>query len=275
MKKVLVLMSTYNGENYVSQMIDSVLLQKDVDINILIRDDGSNDKTLQIIEDYCNDNNKIMLIKGKNKGSTKSFLDLIMDCPSSYDFYALCDQDDYWLENKIIRAVEKLENFDDNKPSLYYSGQIITDQNLIKIGIHKLNTKRSMKANYIFNNMAGCTSVFNKTLLNKIKEYYPEGIKEHDNWIYKLCVSLGGNVYADSNQYILYRQHGNNVVGLNTGMKGKINRAIQQINNTNPSCYAEIIINAYSIDLDEEWLCFLNKIVKSKKNYFTKLMLCF
>lgn len=270
--KILVLMSTYNGEKYIKEMIDSILNQKDVDVNILIRDDGSKDETVDIIKQYSN---RIKLIEGKNKGCTDSFFELIMNAPLEYDYYALCDQDDYWLEEKMISAIEKIKDFSEDSPNLYYSGQIITDQNLNRVSVHNLNTKRTPKANFIFNNMAGCTSVFNKKMLEILKLYYPKNVKGHDNWIYKVCVAFNGNIYADFNSYILYRQHGNNVVGLNNSVKGKVDRAIKQINNINPGLYSKELINGYSSYLANESIDFLNQIINSKKSISSKLKLLF
>ena len=97
MKKILVLMSTYNGEKYVDTQIKSVLNQKNVNVKIYIRDDGSSDKTVDIIKKYNDE--RITFFEGQNKGATDSFFELIKKAPLDFDYYAFCDQDDYWEDN--------------------------------------------------------------------------------------------------------------------------------------------------------------------------------
>ena len=142
MKKVLVLLSTYNGEKYIETQVNSVLKQKKVDVDIFIRDDGSKDGTVAVIE-KLNDS-RISIFKEENKGATNSFFKLIKKTPLQYDYYALCDQDDYWEEDKLYAATVKLDNVDQTKPALYYSGQKLTDKNLQNISEHNIDSKRSL-----------------------------------------------------------------------------------------------------------------------------------
>lgn len=89
MEKVTVLMSTYNGENYLIEQINSVLNQKDVEIQLIVRDDGSGDDTISILEEY-EKLGKLTLIKGNNHGYIKSFMELIKNCGNSeYYVFAL------------------------------------------------------------------------------------------------------------------------------------------------------------------------------------------
>lgn len=261
MKKVLVLLSTYNGEKYLIDQINSLMSQKMVDVNVLVRDDGSTDSTVNILKK--NMNKRIKCVFGTNLGASKSFFELINMATLDYDYYAFCDQDDVWLENKLEKALDKLECFDDYNPSLYYSGQILTDKELRTISNHVLDVNRSIKANWIFNQMAGCTAVFNKRLLELMKQYIPKKIKYHDVWCYKLCACFDGNIYVDSNGYILYRQHEDNVIGMNSGLRGKFNRAYKYIFLYKCSDFAEEILNGYKDQLSDKWVHFLGNIISS------------
>ena len=88
MYNVIVLMSTYNGEKYLREQLDSILHQVDVNISVLIRDDGSNDDTLKIINEYKNKFSNISLIQGRNLGPCQSFFELLYNQENSkYDFY--------------------------------------------------------------------------------------------------------------------------------------------------------------------------------------------
>ena len=131
-KKVLVLLSSYNGERYINSQIDSLLSQVDVDIHILIRDDGSRD--INIIESRPEVGDKITLLKGQNLGFAMSFFNLLLDAHSysgEYDYCAFSEQDDVWLPQKLISAVSMLqEKGVGNKPNLYWGGYTLVDENL-------------------------------------------------------------------------------------------------------------------------------------------------
>ena len=213
MKKVQVLMSTYNGEKYLKEQIDSILSQEDVEVNLLIRDDGSTDKTISILENITKQNENVRYYIGENIGSARSFMDLVKQSKEA-DYYAFADQDDVWNSKKIISAIKKIEN-DNNKPSLYISALEVVDEELNTIKIKKVSGNFCFEGEICKNFATGCTMVFNKKLCDIIKMYNPEYIIMHDSWITRVCYAVGGNVIIDENTYIKYRQHGNNVVGYN------------------------------------------------------------
>ena len=124
MCRCLILLSTYNGEKYLPELLESVLAQKDIYVDILARDDGSTDKTVEILKKY----DRVKVYGGNNLKPAKSFLDLIWKADINYDYYALCDQDDVWKEEKIISAVKCIENID--KPALYSSAVEVVDKRL-------------------------------------------------------------------------------------------------------------------------------------------------
>ena len=116
-------MSTYNGEKYIDEQIDSVLAQKNVRVDLLIRDDGSKDETVRIIKRYCEKFDNIKFYEGPNLKPARSFLNLIETAELNYDYYAFCDQDDVWHEDKLYQAIEKIgKKKDSQKPILYYCG---------------------------------------------------------------------------------------------------------------------------------------------------------
>lgn len=274
MKKVLVLLSTYNGEKYLEELLNSLLVQKGVEINILVRDDGSCDRTTEILKNYEN-GNKLKYYEGENIRSLMSFMDLIMQASLDYDYYAFCDQDDYWEEFKIQRSIECLSEYDCSIPCLYYSGQKLVDKNLKLLSNHIIDCKRSLESVFIFNQAAGCTSVFNRALLVKLKKYSPQGIYNHDSWAFKLCVALGGNIFRDASGYILYRQHGSNVVGVNNSLLGKIQRSIKLLRNRYTTPYIKQLFNGYDDEIDEKWKDFLQTILLSENSAKAKIKLLF
>ncbi len=214
MKKVQVLLSTYNGEKYLKEQIESILKQEEVEISILVRDDGSSDKTIEILEEISKNNTNIEFYKGENKGPARSFMELVQKSEEA-DYYAFADQDDIWESKKIISAIKKLNN--SNIPELYISSVTIVDENLKNIGKKEIQGKFTFEGELIKNFAYGCTQVFNKKLRNIINLYEPQYIIMHDSWITRVCYAIGGNVVIDKNSYIKYRQHSSNVVGYKDG----------------------------------------------------------
>lgn len=209
---VAVLLSSYNGEEFIAEQIDSILEQKDVRVTLFVRDDGSKDGTMNVLTEY-EKQGKIVLIKGSNVGPSKSFFSLL-ETISGFDWYAFSDQDDVWAPNKIINAVKFLQKQDNSKPCLYHSNLEIVDKNL-KFYRYSHLTKRNIDNKYTslwLNEATGCTIVINDIARNLIVMHLPNYAIMHDAWMYMVCKMFGIVVY-DEFSYIKYRQHGANVVG--------------------------------------------------------------
>lgn len=106
-KSVQVVMSTYNGEKYLKEQIDSILSQEGVDVRLYIRDDGSSDRTTDILASYQEHKN-VKIEKGNNLGFAKSFLTALDECDEA-DYYAFSDQDDVWEKDKLSTAVQLIQ----------------------------------------------------------------------------------------------------------------------------------------------------------------------
>lgn len=211
MYKVQVLLSTYNGEKYIKEQIESILNQKEVEVSLLIRDDASSDKTIEIIGKLADKNNNIIYYKDENLGPARSFMDLLYKS-GEYDYYAFADQDDIWQKQKLISAINMLKE-KENEPSLYMSALEVVDEKLNLIETKKVNGNLSFEGEMIRNFATGCTMVLNKKLCDIIKQYNPSYLIMHDSWITRVCYAVGGNVIIDDNSYIKYRQHTSNVLG--------------------------------------------------------------
>jgi len=212
MSKVQVLMSTYNGEKYLKEQIDSIIKQEDVELEIWVRDDGSRDSSIKILEELSKKYKNIKYYKDDNLGPARSFMELLNKSDEKFDYYAFADQDDVWMPNKLINAIKKLEECED-KPALYMSALEIVDENLNFIETKKVEGNFSFEGEMIKNFATGCTMVLNKKLVNIVKEYNPTYLIMHDSWITRVCYAIGGNVIIDEKSYIKYRQHGDNVLG--------------------------------------------------------------
>ncbi len=212
MNNVQVLLSTYNGEKYVKEQIESILKQEEVEVALLVRDDGSKDKTIEIVQELAKANKNITFYKGKNLGPARSFMDLVNQT-GEFSYFAFADQDDVWQPRKLISAIYKLQQEEKGKPSLYLSALNIVDENLNTIKMKQVEGNHCFEGEMVKNFATGCTQVFNKLLRDKIKNYNPTYLIMHDSWITRVCYAIGGNVIIDENTYIQYRQHTNNVLG--------------------------------------------------------------
>ena len=251
MEKVLVLMSTYNGEKYLNTQIESILLQKDVQVELLIRDDGSTDSTTKILQEYQS-KRKISYYIGSNLKPAKSFMELVCNAPQT-DYYAFSDQDDYWFPNKLSCAIKKIQSIANiDVPCLYYSKLLWTDQNLKPFNKQpNFVPIKKFSQSVTFNNVAGCTMVFNRKLQEIIKQHTPTSSIMHDNWIFKLCLAIGGQVIFDNNTFIYYRQHTKNVCGGKISFRKKWKRRFYNLfykNKNYVSVFKELIDNySYTI----------------------------
>lgn len=210
--RVCIILSTYNGKKYVCQQLDSIFQSaEDMDIFLYVRDDGSKDDTIQILEEYGKKNNvEIKIDAGENAGSARSFLLAIRNCPKA-DYYAFCDQDDVWLPKKIATAVKQIG--DTEKPILWCSDYQVTDANLNVILPSALKQPiqddvRSM----FYNNVPGCTMVFNWALMQKMRMIEISEIRMHDIMAMNVAL-ITGEIYFEKKPFVLYRQHGDNVLG--------------------------------------------------------------
>lgn len=214
--KVTVLMSTYNGKEYLEEQLQSILNQKfDGDIDILVRDDGSSDGTQEFLEKYQKEYKNVKWYQGENKRPARSFWELLRKAKGS-DFYAFADQDDVWDEDKISVAVNSLLTLPQDNPLLYMSDVRTVDKNLKIISEEfcakdiPIDFPKSMMNNIC----AGCTYVFNELARSLASELDADKHKMymHDWKIYQIVVCFG-HVYFDKSAHMSYRQHGNNEVG--------------------------------------------------------------
>lgn len=218
---ITILMSTYNGELYIKEQLDSILNQKHVNIQLCVRDDGSSDNTLSILSGYKNIYpEKIDILNGENIGWKKSFFRLLQYASEHYnqsEYFSFADQDDIWLPYKLIKGIKALDTLNVG-PNLYFSN-LLYYKNGINYGkIRKQDIKLTVKRSLVRNDATGCTIVFNRDLLQLVGNNIPSIEVAHDYWMFQTAM-LCGNVYYDNDSYILYRQHENNQIGHKTSKK--------------------------------------------------------
>ena len=277
---IAVLMSTYNGAEYLREQIESILQQKDVHIELYIRDDGSTDETQSILEEY-NSYDNIHVNFAVNKGVIASFMELLYTVPKEYEYYAFSDQDDYWLEEKLKVAVDKIK--ERNIPQLYFSRKTYVDDKLKPLPLKDYDVRGTSIGFALMNSCAsGCTMVFNRLLHSKLCVSYPDPkyMSMHDAWVYIVAAAIGEVIY-DSNSYILYRQHGDNVSLLGTEMRNspwkhwklRFKTLLDRRHDHRRSYYAQQVLAGYGDELTRGVYTVVYNMANVRKKYSSRVSL--
>lgn len=229
--KIHILLSTYNGEKYLKEQLDSIFKQTYKNFVLFIRDDGSSDHTVEIIKNYRKQSdfitNRIRLLEGTNVGWQRSFW-LLLEQSQGAQYYAFCDQDDVWLPQKLEAAVDMLEKEDNSKPVLYYANYSYCDEKL-----NILHEAPKPKMPLIFQNVMlytpafGFAIVINESLRCKALEVSDNNKLAHDGWVQKVAAAMGKIIF-DEKSRALYRRHGNAVTAGNAGIGESISRWIKK-----------------------------------------------
>lgn len=283
MKKVLIMLSTYNGEKFLSEQLDSLYAQEGVDIHILVRDDGSKDNTVEILREYQCSRGNMTICAEANIGAALSFHTLISYATKeiqNYDYFAYADQDDVWMSNKIWSAVSLLES-STAKSKLYCCMPELVDSELRPLPSKHIRICNNLKGNIITNHILGCTQVFNGVLLNLISMYNPNPAKHkvplHDAWTALVAYAFNSEVIVDTRQFIKYRQHANNVVGSNINFfetqKSRIKRYINGQSIKSNKC--KLMLDVYSNILDKNNKDVLTECTAYKQDFNSKMNMLF
>lgn len=276
-KKILVLMSTYNGEAYIKEQLDSILQQtitKDLQMDLYIRDDGSSDTTHVILEEYKQQYENITIEYGHNIGVIASFFDIIKQA-KEYDYYALADQDDIWLPDKLSIGVEKISTLDMEQPALYASCSLLVENDMQGNETTQTDRRGLTFNNVIIQNlMPGHTQIFNQALADFLNayEFDTSRIVVHDFWIALLTISFG-NITFDNQYHTLYRQHHNNAVGYGHGAFGWLRVRIQRILNSAAKDITRQDLYFYELfknKLSNKQRQDLHALLYSQRNFFTR-----
>jgi glycosyltransferase involved in cell wall biosynthesis len=253
MDKVAVLLSTFNGQDFLNEQLDSVLHQNGVYIELFIRDDGSSDETRNILNRYDNNYTNVHVVYGENIGVAKSFIELAIKVYRQYkafDGYAFCDQDDLWFSGKVKSAQELMNS---TVPSLVATKFYISDDKLNPISKSSFNEDFSLGNLIVEGQIPGCVMHFNYKLL---KDYVSvvdtvEGKRTviHDHLLLLVC-ALKGEIYCTSDEQMHYRQHSNNVIGSSKGIWDSILKYKKYLTRLRKSrtFYDEIVMLTHLLD---------------------------
>ncbi|WP_275543705.1 glycosyltransferase family 2 protein [Streptococcus sp. Marseille-P8640] len=221
---ILIMMATYNGEEFLREQLDSILCQTVSTWKLLIRDDNSSDQTRAIIKEYEEKDSRIKLIKNTSQhhGAYYNFFGLLNDVRQNenpFDFYMFADQDDIWDVNKLECLISYYyEKVKIEEPVLIYADMRIIDANGKMIansmdqlmGIRYTNPISAFMSHKVY----GCNTLFNRELF-EILPLLPYDAPElaflsHDNFTIKTA-ALKGQVYFYNEPTMGYRRYGHNV----------------------------------------------------------------
>lgn len=208
-------MATYNGEKYLRQQLLSLIAQTYPHWQLWIKDDGSTDTTIAIIDEFCALDPRIQKVSSSenNLGAGKAFFSLLQYANSPYTIF--CDQDDIWLEKKLEELIRYAdEKLISNKNGIVYCDAYAysdTTGTIISQSISHLHAKNLNEFLFFNSGYQGCSILFNQHL-TEMAQNYTADFYMHDD-IISLLAHTFGNVYFLDKPMMLYRQHDKNVTG--------------------------------------------------------------
>ena len=267
-RKVAVMLSTYNGQKYLDQQIQSILSQTYRDITLYIRDDGSKDNTINIIRsETVGYENVVVFEQSKNLGSRDSFLYMTEMIDSTY--YMFSDQDDVWMSDKVQKSVEALEEIEKNNPNtpiIVHTDLCLVDgdMNIIsesywKYKKYPIDIKHRFELLCHFNDITGCAMIFNRGAVEVSKPYFhvpaPKRIY-HDALIGLLVAKNKGVIYPLHQQTIYFRRHGGNETNPLTSTKGFLYKPLTIVNYIRNQHERYLFNNQFGYGSFAKFLCY-------------------
>lgn len=268
-----VLLAAYNGEKWIEEQISSILNQRSVSASIFISIDLSNDATENLALSLAARHSNITVLDQKScerYGSAgRNFFRLISDVDiEEFDYIAFSDQDDFWFENKLSRAIDML---DKNEAHGYSSNVMAFWPDGRKALISK--SQSQVEYDHFFESAGpGCTFVLSKELGLLLKRNVLENygvidkIWLHDWYCYFFARCHGFNWYIDELPSMLYRQHENNQVGANFGLDALRIRASVILKGTG---FQRVIDNALFAGVSDHWI--IKSLLLGKRRFFLQL----
>jgi hypothetical protein len=220
---VAILLSTYNGEQFLAEQLDSFLTQTHANWMLYWRDDRSADGTVPLLADFAarvGPKVRAGLPCGGHLYVTRSYLTLLAAArDGDADLFAFADQDDVWLPHKLRRGVAALAAVPAGVPALYCSRTVLVDARLRRIALSAPIRRPPGFPTALTQNIAtGCTAILNRAAADLVLASKPPSGTLHDWWSYLIVAAAGGRILTDPEAGVLYRQHPGNLIGAPPGL---------------------------------------------------------
>lgn len=245
-KRVQILLSTYNGERYLREQLDSYLAMEGFSqCCVLIRDDGSTDGTQEILSEYAK-RDDFKIVYGDNVGITDSYMWLLKHCNLGCEFFCLSDQDDVWLPQKVQKSLAALEQENAAVALLSASQTCITDAELNQVQLSENPVRGVSFYNAIAQNvLSGHTQMLNRTMVELLVERGCSDVNVIDWWIYLVAAGVGKIVFLPG-YTVLHRQHGGNAVGMKTDVFSQTIKRLRSIWAGNGNALSKQLMSFYN-----------------------------
>ena len=234
---ICILMATYNGEKFLAEQLESIEQQTYGNWRIVMSDDGSSDNTLAIARQFQEKwgADRLQIRQGKRQGCQgfcQNFLSMACDASIRADLYAFSDQDDFWMANKLERAIAYFNRHSEEHLPVAYGGRTeVVDENLKFLGFSpEFSLPTSFRNAIVQSISGGNTQIFNQAAKDLLEQAGPQKVVSHDWWLYQIVKGAGGTFYYDQIPSLLYRQHPYALIGSNSSLKAKIKRILHVIN---------------------------------------------
>lgn len=230
----LVLLAAYNGMQWISEQVDSILCQQGVSVTLLISVDRSSDGTEDWVSKLAESDARVKYLAHGEKfgGAARNFFRLVNEAPvEAFDYFSFADQDDIWLPNKLIEAAGVMasahaDGYSGNVTAFWPDGR----ENLV------IKSQPQVQFDHLFEAAGpGCTYVFSKQLFLDLQSHIINCFAEiqnvtlHDWYCYAFSRTHGYTWVIDDQPYMRYRQHGNNQVGVNSGLNAFRTRLLRVV----------------------------------------------
>ena len=236
--RIAVVMATYNGAVFIEQQLHSLLQQTLQPDLVIIRDDASEDATFEILTRYANQRGFKVSKNPQRLGVNENFAKAVADVPDGY-LIAFCDQDDYWLPEKLEKSVQLLTSLttDPTQPAMVYSDLMLMNKagELIHTSVHQQRGQHRYEHvwdTFLYGNMvSGCTIVMNTAMKSMMAELPPQGGFIYDAWLAMAAFGFG-RIAKLPQPLIHYRQHTQNVTFTDHRARNRMERWINHWHNS-------------------------------------------
>lgn len=227
--KVVILLAVRNGMQWMEEQVNSILDQEGVVVSLMVSLDASDDDSETWLVNLAKQDDRVTVLpQGPQAGgAAANFFRLIAEVPADdAENIAFADQDDIWLPDKLQHAVTTIHQ----RGLDAYSGNVLA---VWQDGRARLVDKAQPQREWDFLFEAagpGCTYVFTQRCYQALHNYVVSHrsqlkvVDRHDWFCYAFARSRGFNWFIDPQPKMRYRQHGQNTVGVNAGIKAVVAR---------------------------------------------------